>query len=120
VSETVLVVDDRDANLELIEGYLQEVGCEVVTATTGVEALRMIASQPPDLVLLDVMMPGLDGFDVCRQIKGRTHLLPVVLVTALSQSLDRVPRARCGRGRLHNQAGGSGSNWSRAFVSSCG
>ena len=90
MSETVLVVDDREVNLELIQGYLEEVGCEVVTATTGVEALRMIAAQPPDLVLLDVMMPGLDGFDVCRQIKGRTHLLPVVLVTALSQSLDRV------------------------------
>ena len=90
MSETVLIVDDRELNLELMGAYLEEIGCQVITAATGAEALTAVAHRAPDLVLLDVMMPGLDGFEVCRRIKAQNGLLPVVLVTALSQSSDRV------------------------------
>ena len=88
--ETVLIVDDRELNLELIAAYLEDLGCQVITATNGREALQVVEGRRPDLVLLDVMMPGLDGFEVCRRIKAQNSLLPVVLVTALSQTSDRV------------------------------
>ncbi len=89
---SVLLVDDHQPNLELISAYLEPLNVNVVTARDGEEALRAVADPAIDLVLLDVMMPGLDGFEVCRRIKSdpATRLLPVVMVTALSQTPDRV------------------------------
>ena len=88
----VLAVDDRALNLELVQAYLAEVDCEVITCENGHDALSELKRRRVDLVLLDVMMPGIDGFEVCRRIKGdpATRLLPVVLVTALNQVPDRV------------------------------
>jgi len=88
----VLVVDDHPLNLELIEGCLVDVDCRVITATDGVEALELFRSEQPDLLLLDVMMPGMDGYEVCQRIKESPEgrLLPVVMVTALGQVADRV------------------------------
>jgi cyclic di-GMP phosphodiesterase len=88
----VLAVDDRPTNLELVQAYLTPVECDVVTATSGSEALNLISYRPVDMVLLDVMMPDLDGFEVCARIKSNpsTRLLPVVLLTALNQVGDRV------------------------------
>jgi putative two-component system response regulator len=89
---TVLVVDDGAANRELIEACLADVECEVRLATDGQHALRMIESSPPDLVLLDVQMPGMDGYEVCRRIKAdpELRLVPVVMITALDSTDDRV------------------------------
>ena len=88
----VLVVDDGAANRELIEAYLTGIDCEVRLASDGVKALQLIESEPPDLVLLDVQMPGMDGYEVCRRIKAmpRGRLTPVVMITALNQIEDRV------------------------------
>jgi len=88
----VLVVDDGAANRELIKACLSEVDCEVRTAEDGYTALRMIKESPPDLVLLDVQMPGIDGFEVCERIKSQVNgsLLPVVMITALNETPDRV------------------------------
>jgi putative two-component system response regulator len=88
----VLVVDDSAANRELIKACLQEVECTVRVADDGASALHSIGESAPDLVLLDVQMPGLDGYDVCQRIKGaeRGSLLPVVMITALDQTSDRV------------------------------
>ena len=88
----VLVVDDSAANRELIKACLHQVECTVRTAEDGASALRSIEESAPDLVLLDVQMPGLDGYDVCQRIKGaeRGSLLPVVMITALDQTSDRV------------------------------
>ena len=90
--QTVLVVDDHPLNLELIEGCLADVDCRVITATDGQEALDLFRSEHPDLVLLDVMMPKMDGYEVCQRIKESAEgkLLPVVMVTALGQIADRV------------------------------
>jgi putative two-component system response regulator len=90
--QTVLVVDDHPLNLELIEGCLADVDCRVTTATDGVEALDLFRKEHPDLVLLDVMMPRMDGYEVCQRIKESPEgkLLPVVMVTALGQIADRV------------------------------
>jgi len=92
VRPVVLAVDNDPINLELLVAFLNDVDCEVVLATTGQDALEMAASVQPDLVLLDVMMPGLDGYEVCRRLKANpaTRLVPVVLVTSLERVDDRV------------------------------
>jgi len=88
----VLVVDDGAANRELIEACLADVDCHVRTAADGPSALQAIQASPPDLVLLDVQMPGIDGYEVCRRIKSsaRSRLLPVVMITSLDRTADRV------------------------------
>lgn len=89
---TILVVDDNATNRTLLEELLSAQGYKVITAADGQQALRQFARVKPDLVLLDVMMPGLDGFEVCRRLKNNaeTRLTPVVLVTALSATEHRV------------------------------
>src|ERR1051326_1756852 len=88
----VLVVDDILSNVKLLEAKLTAEYFEVSTAYNGLEALARIEEHQPDIVLLDVMMPGMDGFEVCRRIKQnhKTAHLPVVMVTALDQPADRV------------------------------
>src|SRR5690349_6806096 len=88
----VLVVDDILANVKLLEARLNAEYFEVLTARSGEEALAVVHSSPVDVVLLDVMMPGLDGFEVCRQIKSTsaTAQLPIIMVTALDQASDKV------------------------------
>ncbi|MGZ8737459.1 MAG: response regulator [Nocardioides sp.] len=80
----VLVVDDQPANIRLLEAILTPRGYDVLTASSGEEALKMIDETDVDLVLLDIVMPGLDGYEVCRRIRGQveTAYLPVVMVTA--------------------------------------
>ncbi len=88
----VLVVDDVPANVRLLEARLSAEYFDVVTATSGQEALAVCERAECDLVLLDVMMPDMDGFEVCRRLKSNpaTHHIPVVMVTALDQPSDRV------------------------------
>ena len=87
---TVLVVDDNLQNLELITAYLEDVDCGILSAEGGREALDIIQTTPPDLVLLDVMMPQISGFEVCKQIKNnpKTAHVPVIMVTALNEMGD--------------------------------
>jgi len=92
MSARVLVVDDIAPNVKLLEAKLTSEYYDVITATSGVQALDRVVADSPDLVLLDVMMPGMDGFEVCRRIKNNpaTAHIPVVMVTALTDSTDRV------------------------------
>ena len=94
----VLVVDDILANVRLLEAKLSAEYFDVVTAMNGVDALESIRRTKPDIVLLDVMMPGIDGIEVCRQVKGdsQTQHIPVVMVTALDQPEDRVKGLEAG------------------------
>jgi putative two-component system response regulator len=91
-SGVVLVVDDVAANRDLLTLTLQRDGHIVETASSGEEALASIVRRAPDVLLLDVMMPGMDGFEVCRRLKNdpATHLIPVVLVTALHGQEDKL------------------------------
>lgn len=88
----VLVVDDLPPNVRLLEAKLRAEYFEVLTALNGEDALRIAAEEQPDIVLLDVMMPGMDGFEVCRRLKAdpKTFHIPVVMVTALDQQADRL------------------------------
>jgi putative two-component system response regulator len=89
---TVLVVDDIAGNTRLLESLLAPDGHTVRTAANGLEALRVVRAEHPDLVLMDVMMPHVDGFEACRAIKQdpSTRLIPVVLVTALNDTDSRI------------------------------
>src|SRR5207248_8170865 len=88
----ILVVDDVLANVKLLEARLTAEYFDVVVAMSGTEALAVCERGLCDIVLLDVLMPDLDGFEVCRQLKANpaTHHIPVIMVTALDQPSDRV------------------------------
>jgi len=87
---TVLVVDDNQQNLELLQAYLEDIDCQTIPATDGAEAMKIISRQPPDLILLDVMMPKMSGFEVCKRVKNspQTSDIPVIMVTALNELGD--------------------------------
>jgi class 3 adenylate cyclase len=88
----ILVVDDTPSNVKLLADVLQARGYAVLTASNGAEALARTERDTPDLVLLDVMMPGMSGYDVCRKIRDNpaTAMLPVIMVTALDPAQERV------------------------------
>src|SRR3974390_2556949 len=101
----ILVVDDVPANVKLLEARLSAEYFDVVTAISGQEALSLCERAECDIVLLDVMMPDLDGFEVCRRLKANpsTQHIPVIMVTALDQASDRVKGLQAGAGRLLTQ-----------------
>lgn len=88
----LLVVDDNPANLRLLTGLLREHGYGVRVAQTGTLALGTVAQQPPDLILLDIKMPGMDGFEVCAELKRRpeSREIPIIFISALVDPLDKV------------------------------
>ena len=92
MSARILVVDDQPANVRMLEAKLQAEYFDVCTAHDGPSALSVANSEQPDLILLDVMMPGMDGYETCRRLKAenRTRHIPVVMVTALDQREDRI------------------------------
>ena len=94
----ILVVDDIPANVKLLEARLLAEYYEVLTASDGMTALSICEKTPVDLILLDIMMPGIDGFEVCQRLKAspRTAHIPVVMVTALDQPSDRVRGLKAG------------------------
>lgn len=95
---TILLVDDNPQNLELLQAYLEDLPCKIVLATDGDEALKAVEQSPPDLVLLDIMMPKMSGFEVCRQVKGDEELkkIPIIMVTALNELSDIERGVECG------------------------
>jgi len=94
----ILVVDDLPQNLELVEALLGPAGYCVTKASNGVEALWKVNGESPDLILLDVMMPGLDGYEVCRRLKADadTAFIPVLILTALSAREEMVQAMEAG------------------------
>lgn len=86
----ILVVDDHEQNQELLQAYLEDIGCRVDTAGDGLEALEKIGKEHPDLIILDVMMPRMSGYQLCEKLKAdeATREIPVVMVTALSEVGD--------------------------------
>lgn len=91
-AKTILVVDDVDVNIQLLTTYLSSEGYNVISANNGVDAIEKVRKECPDLVLLDVMMPKMNGFEVCKKIKSNeeTNFIPVILVTALNELQDKI------------------------------
>ncbi len=95
---TVLIVDDNPQNVELLQAFLESLPVKLITATDGVDALEKVASNNPDLILLDVMMPRMSGFQVCKRIKSdpKTKDIQVLMVTALNELGDIEQATECG------------------------
>ena len=89
---TVLIVDDQPLNVDLLEQELEAAGYRTVAATGGAQALARAVERAPDLILLDVMMPGIDGYETCRRLKAAeaTRSVPVIFLTALKETFDKV------------------------------
>jgi len=88
--EKILVVDDNKPNVELLQAHLESAGYNVVTAYGGEEALEKAESEEPDMILLDIMMPRISGYEVCRRLKAdpKSRVIPIVMVTALNELED--------------------------------
>ena len=86
----VLIVDDNEQNLELLQAYLDDLGGPVRVVTDGMQAIESVKSDPPDIILLDIMMPKMSGYQVCEQLKQSesTRDIPIIMVTALSEVGD--------------------------------
>ena len=95
---SILLVDDNLQNLELMQAYLEALPCRIRTAKDGLEAVELIEDETPDLVLLDVMMPRMSGFEVCQKIKSNpaTRDIVVIMVTALHEVSDFERAVECG------------------------
>ena len=95
----ILIADDNLPNVELLEAYLGEMDCQTAVAADGLQTLEKVAEFHPDLILLDIMMPKLSGFEVCKKIKGdpRTRQIMVLMVTALNEQgdIERAVKAGC-------------------------
>lgn len=94
----ILLVDDNLQNLELMQAYLEGLPCRLATATDGIEAIAAIERERPDLILLDVMMPRMSGFEVCQKVKSNpaTRDIVIIMVTALHEVGDYERAVECG------------------------
>ncbi len=90
MNKKVLIVDDEPDALELVKLVLESAGFETTLAMSGMEALDKIDASKPDLVLLDIMMPDMDGWDVFRKIKEKNPEIPVAILTAKAQNIDKL------------------------------
>lgn len=90
--ETILVIDDSPTNLEVLHATLENAGYEVIVEMDGNSGIEQVKNNPPDLILLDVMMPGIDGFETCRRLQAdpSTNEIPIIFITALSDSGEKV------------------------------
>ena len=97
-NSTILLVDDNEQNLELMQAFLEELSCTIQTASDGIEAIEKIERSVPDLLILDVMMPRMSGFEVCQKIKSQpsTRDVVVIMVTALNEISDYERAVDCG------------------------
>jgi two-component system, OmpR family, alkaline phosphatase synthesis response regulator PhoP len=95
---SVMIVDDNPQNVELLQAFLESLPVKIITANDGVEALEKVASDNPDLILLDIMMPRMSGFQVCRKLKSdpKTRDIQILMVTALNELGDIEQASECG------------------------
>ena len=90
VHQGVLIVDDNEQNLELLQAYLDDLGGPVRVVSDGIQAIESVKNDPPDIILLDIMMPKMSGYQVCQELKSSdaTKDIPIIMVTALSEVGD--------------------------------
>lgn len=95
---TILVVEDTPSEMKLISYYLQESGYSVISAVSAKEALTKVIDQKPDVIITDVVMPGMSGFELCRSLKKhpKTEKVPIIICTSKNQEIDRLWAMRQG------------------------
>src|SRR4051794_25207366 len=89
MSETILLVDDEQHIIDLAQMYLEQDGFQVTSATDGMVALERILNEKPSLVVLDLMLPGLDGWEVCRRVRAQSDV-PIIMLTARGDDIDKI------------------------------
>ena len=96
--DLVLAVDDNEQNLQILEEYLTSWGYDVAMARDGREALALYPGSNPSIIVLDVMMPNMDGYEACARIKGETagRMIPILMLTALTDTDDKIKALECG------------------------
>ena len=92
----VLLIDDDKKHSDLLQAYFKRFGINLVCAYDAVEGFKLLRREEPDLLLLDIMLPGKDGFEICREVR-KTSNIPIIMLTARGDVIDRVP----GRARSH-------------------
>lgn len=90
MSKRILVVEDEDAIARLISYNLKKAGFEVLISGDGLEALEKIRSKKPDLIILDIMLPGMDGYDICRVIRKEDISVPIIMLSARNEEVDKI------------------------------
>ncbi|BAU43175.1 PleD family two-component system response regulator [Leptolyngbya sp. O-77] len=92
LTKTILVVEDTPSEMELMSHYLRESGCTVINAVTAKEAMEKAIQHRPDVIVTDVVMPGMSGFELCRSLKKQpeTSKVPIVICTSKNQEIDRL------------------------------
>lgn len=92
MSSSILIVDDEPSIAELIEFNLQKAGYHVLKTDNGLSALQLVRANKPDLIILDLMIPGIDGMEVCRRLKGQQHTagIPIIMLTAKNEEVDKI------------------------------
>jgi len=89
MGKTILIIDDDEKLDHLLNDYLSRHGFNVITVTAAFEGLARIEREPPDIIILDVMLPGMDGFEVCKEIR-KNHTIPILMLTARGEVMDRI------------------------------
>ncbi|NTV35698.1 MAG: response regulator transcription factor [Anaerolineaceae bacterium] len=89
-ADTILVVDDEANIVELVRLYLEREGYQVKTAADGISAMQAVLTHRPALIVLDVMLPGMDGFEVCKKIRSEDNDVPIIMVTARDDDIDKI------------------------------
>jgi two-component system alkaline phosphatase synthesis response regulator PhoP len=92
MTSSILIVDDEPSIVELIEFNLQKAGYRVLKADNGLSALQLVRTDKPNLIILDLMIPGIDGMEVCRRLKGQQHTagIPIIMLTAKNEEVDKI------------------------------
>ncbi|MDO5737821.1 MAG: response regulator [Eubacteriales bacterium] len=90
MSDRILIVDDESNIVEILEANLQREGYKTLVAYDGHTALKIALEENPDLILLDCMLPGIDGFDICKRLREERRLMPIIMLTAKSEEIDKV------------------------------
>ncbi|GAB4513719.1 MAG: response regulator transcription factor [Anaerolineae bacterium] len=89
MKETILIVDDEQRIIDLAQMYLEQEGYEVTSATDGTVAYKRIMEDPPNLIVLDLMLPGMDGLEICRRVRAESDV-PIIMLTARSDDIDKI------------------------------
>ena len=114
----ILVIDDEPKIVEICMDYLHSAGFDVVTAADGVQGLAQARLQKPDLVVLDLMLPGMDGLDVCRSLRRESNI-PIIMLTARIDETDKLIGLELGQ-TITSQSRSARANWWRGSAPCCG
>lgn len=104
MAKTVLIVEDERAIVEILKFNLKREGYETLEALDGQTGLQLAQTEDPDLILLDVMLPKMNGFDICKTLRGENRTTPIIMLTAREEEMDKVFGLETRRGRLYDQA----------------